>query len=143
MTILSFRQASSADLQSIFACDEAASFDRRRAERLESWVRRGECLVAERDGDIEGFIVLEYGFFGNGFIPLICVRRECRRRGVASKLLGAAEQECRTTKLFASTNASNTPARRLFGRLGFVPSGSIDNLDAGDAELVFFKRCGM
>src|SRR5262245_40722736 len=123
----SVRRASSADLHSILACDKRAASDRRRAEALESWVQRGECLVVECDGEIARFVVLEHGVFGNGFIPLFCVRSNRRRRGIGLKLLRVAEQHCQTPKIFASTNASNAPARRLFERAGFVPSGTIEN----------------
>jgi SAM-dependent methyltransferase len=137
---LSVRRAGDTDLPGVWACDETARVDRGRAAALESWVRRGECLVAERRGEIAGFVVLEHGFFGNGFIPLISVRGTHRRQGVALRLLRVAERECRTPKLFASTNASNAPARRLLERAGFLPSGAIENLDADDPELVFFKH---
>ena len=44
-----------------------------------------------------------------------------------------------TTKLFVSTNESNTPMRALLAKHGYVPSGFIENLDEGDLELFFFK----
>ncbi len=40
-------------------------------------------------------------------------------------------------KLWTSTNESNVAMRNLLVRLGFIPSGQIDNLDEGDLELVF------
>jgi len=58
-------------------------------------------------------------------------------------LVRHVEQECRTPKLFTSTNESNAPMRALLAKLGFSPSGVIENLDEGDPELVFFKRLRM
>jgi len=42
-------------------------------------------------------------------------------------------------RVFTSTNESNAPMRALLGQCGYKPSGSIDNLDPGDPELVFVK----
>jgi ribosomal protein S18 acetylase RimI-like enzyme len=128
------------DLPGIVACDECAPSDPSRFRLLEGWVKRGECFVARRAGSLEGFVVLEHGFFGQGFIPLVCVKRSRRRQGLGLRLLAAAERECHTAKLFTSTNASNVAARSLFERAGFVPSGTIENLDTDDPELLYFKR---
>ncbi len=127
------------DLPRIVACDDCATSDQNRLRSLEAWVKRGECFVARRDASVEGFVVLAYGFFGQGFIPLVCVKRSRRRQGLGLHLLAAAEMQCQTVKLFTSTNASNIAARSLFERAGFVPSGTIENLDADDPELVYFK----
>jgi len=48
--------------------------------------------------------------------------------------------ECRTPKLFTSTNQSNVPMQGLLATLEFARSGLIENLDDGDPELVYFKR---
>ncbi len=47
---------------------------------------------------------------------------------------------CQTDKLFTSTNQSNRPMQKLLEKLGYQPSGYIENLDEGDPELVYFKR---
>ena len=54
-------------------------------------------------------------------------------------MLRAIERRCRTPKLFISTNESNAAMRALLAKVGFRPSGVIENLDVGDRELVFFK----
>lgn len=97
------------------------------------------CLIAQVSSEAVGFVLLQYSFFGNGFIPLVCVSHQHRGQGFGLQLLLAAQQRCRTNKLFTSTNTSNLPAQRLFTKAGFSPSGSIENLDAADPELVYFK----
>ena len=128
------------DLPSIVACDDRAQSHPSRLRTLETWVKRGECFVARCGEALNGFVVLEYGFFDQGFIQLVCVKPSRRREGLGLQLLAAAEKECQTSKLFTSTNASNVAARLLFERAGFVPSGKIENLDADDPELVYVKR---
>ncbi|MCL7701252.1 hypothetical protein M8361_27965, partial [Klebsiella pneumoniae] len=43
------------------------------------------------------------------------------------------------SKLFGSANMSNRQMQELFVRLGFRPSGYIDNLDEGDPEIIFYR----
>jgi hypothetical protein len=42
-------------------------------------------------------------------------------------------------RLFVTTNTSNAPMRALLAREGYLASGTIDNIDPGDPELVFVK----
>lgn len=83
--------------------------------------------------------MLDRSFFGHDFIPLIVVKRSARRRGVATAIMRTLELQCQGGKLFTSTNKSNIAMRQLLGRLGFIRSGQIENLDDGDPELVFVK----
>lgn len=133
------RAAINADLPALVECDTYAKFNETRRLALERWCAQDSVLLAEAEGLVLGFLVLEHSFFGFGFIPLICVRAAARREGVARFLLAKSEHLCRTNKLFTSTNASNEPAHALFVRAGFAPSGTIENLEAGDPELVFYK----
>jgi GNAT superfamily N-acetyltransferase len=100
----------------------------------------GCCYVAEDDGELLGFVILEYSFYAYGFVSLLHVHEDHRRQGVATALMAHAEDACTTPKLFTSTNGSNTPMQHLCARLGFMPSGVILNLDHDDPELVYVKR---
>lgn len=126
-------------MDALLACDDYARSYADRRTALRRWVDAEAVLVAERDGNVVGFVVLEYGFFGHGFVPLVCVRADARRAGLATELLAAAESKCRTPKLFTSTNVSNRAAQALFGRAGFQRSGAIENLDPEDPEWVYYK----
>ena len=68
----------------------------------------------------------------------VAVAAAHRRRGIATALvthviarIGGGDT------FFTSTNASNRPAQHLFDKLGFVRSGTIDNIDPGDPEWVY------
>lgn len=89
---------------------------------------------------VRGYIIADDGFFDRPFVRLLIVHPEHRRRGIASALMRAAELDCRGDKIFTSTNESNLAMRRLCERLGYAPSGRIDNLDKADPELVYMKR---
>jgi hypothetical protein len=49
------------------------------------------------------------------------------------------ERNCKTIKLFTSTNESNKPMQELMIKMGYQPSGTVYNLDEGDPELFYFK----
>jgi ribosomal protein S18 acetylase RimI-like enzyme len=103
-------------------------------------IGQGRCAVARVDGVVRGFVIFDDNFFGHGFVELLHVHPDCRRRGIATALMRAAELDAPTEKLFTSTNQSNLPMQKLCERIGFVRSGVIENLDEGDPELVYFKR---
>jgi ribosomal protein S18 acetylase RimI-like enzyme len=109
-------------------------------------VAAGACEVAIVGGEIAGLIVLEYWFYGYGFINLLITRDKFRRQGVARRLMLHVEHQCRTTKLFTSTENSNLPMQALLDDLGYLRSGVVENLaDEGqdeESELLYCKNLG-
>jgi ribosomal protein S18 acetylase RimI-like enzyme len=102
-------------------------------------VRSGNCAIARVNGRIEGFAIVATWFYGRRFLSLIAVRPECRRSRIATRLVEHVAASS-PRGLFTSTNRSNVAAQRLFEGLGFVRSGIVENLDADDPELVYFKQ---
>ncbi len=133
-------RALSGDLEHICALDETVHGKPARRELIGRAVAQHRCAVARVDGVVRGMMIHDDSFFGHGFIVLLMVHPDFRRRGLATALMRAAELDCPTEKLFTSTNQSNTPMQQLCERLGFVRSGVIENLDEGDPEIVYFKR---
>lgn len=127
------------DFDGIRFVDPLLRADPERAELIRRSLDAGECIVATDGDDIVGFGILNYAFFGYGFVPLLVVTISSRRRGVGGRLLGEIERRCVKPKLYLSANRSNMPAHYLFEKAGFVRSGRIENLDLDDDELVFFK----
>jgi ribosomal protein S18 acetylase RimI-like enzyme len=101
---------------------------------------QGRCAVARVDGVVRGFMIMDENFFGHGFVELLHVHPDFRRRGIGIALMRSAEIDAPTEKLFTSTNQSNLPMQKLCEKIGFVRSGIIDNLDEGDPELIYFKQ---
>ena len=136
------RIAQSVDIDSIVELDPIARQEPGRRTFIAQAVAAGQCWAATAAEDasaLVGYGVLDRSFFGHDFIPLIVVKRSARRRGVATAIMRTLELQCQGGKLFTSTNRSNIAMRQLLGRLGFIRSGQIENLDDGDPELVFVK----
>lgn len=136
------REATPADRGSIIGFDEVVQQDPERTRFIDRAVGSGQCLVVEVNGQIAAYGVLEYTFFGNGFVSMLYVAPTARRRGVGTMLMDSFVSRCSTAKLFTSTNESNVPMRRLLETHGWIPSGIIHNLDVDDPELVYFFNRG-
>jgi GNAT superfamily N-acetyltransferase len=127
------------DFAALRAVDALARRDDSRARTLRRALAAGECLVACEGDGVIGFAIADQSFYEHGFLRLLVVREDARRRGVGSALVRAVEARCESAKLFTSTNASNQPMQRLLARLGYVRSGVIENLDPGDPEWVYVR----
>jgi ribosomal protein S18 acetylase RimI-like enzyme len=138
--MLTVRKAVPVEIDAVVKCDAYTQSRTSRRAFIESAIARGQCSVTVSGDRIAGFVVLNYSFFEQGFVPLIVVAPEYRRAGIGLELLRTVQAECSTDKLFTSTNSSNTAARQLFSEAGLVRSGVIENLDAQDPELGYFKR---
>ena len=134
---MEIRDANAADRDTIVALDDVAQSDSRRIRFIDRILECATCLIAERQHTVVAYAALEYTFYEQGFIPILYVAEPARRQGVGRALMQVLASRCKTRKLFTSTNQSNRPMQRLLHALGYVPSGIIHNLDAGDPELVY------
>jgi len=140
MSDFAIRQATPADNKAIARVDAIAQADHRRSVFILRVIQAGPCYAAfTAAGLLVGYAVLDYTLFEPGFVSLLYVHREWRRKGVGSLLMSHLESLCETPKLFTSTNQSNTPMQCLVSKLGYSASGVIENLDEGDPELVYVK----
>ena len=137
---MKIRDATSSDLSAMYAVDHMAAEEGSRRQHIREWVSAGRAIVAVIDDVIVGYSALNYTFFGYGFVAMLMVRKESRRKGVATALIACLEERCETDKLFTSTNESNKPMQALMQRMSYEPSGTVYNLDEGDPELFYVKR---
>jgi GNAT superfamily N-acetyltransferase len=135
---IELRTATPDDAPIVLALDPIAE----RASVVRRAIAESRCLVAvDGDGPVIGFCVAGE-FFGFDFLELLFVAPARRRCGVGSLLVDAWEQTTTTAKLFTSTNESNVPMQRLCERRGYIRSGTIENLDDADPEIVYFRSKG-
>lgn len=137
---LEIRTANISDLEEILAFDPIGEADPGRIDFIRASIQQNECLIVAKHARIVGYGIMNYSFFGCGFISLVVTDPEFRREGVATTLLNKLEDSCNKEKLFLTTNQSNRPMQALAEKLGYCRSGIIENLDEGDPELVYFKR---
>lgn len=139
--MITIRQAEKDDIQAICSFDQIAIDNREnRRDFIAKSVKSGICFVADIDGKVVGYTVLDYTFYSNGVIDMLYIHPKYQRKGIGAQLVRHVESLCKTEKLFTSTNQSNLPMQRLLNKLGYVPSGFINNLDEGNPEIVYFKK---
>jgi ribosomal protein S18 acetylase RimI-like enzyme len=126
--------------RALVGIDQYAQAHPSRSEAIRDALKCGECFVAEVESEAVGYAILNYTFYGFGFIPIIVVAPHRRRLGIASALIREVRVQCRSSKLFTSANASNEAAQSLFRTVGFRRSGTIENLDPGDPEFVYIAE---
>jgi len=137
---MGIRVALNDDIDELIRLDTIAPLDPSRADFIRRWVEAGDCYVAEEEGKIVGYGVLNYQFFHSGNVDMLMIHPDFRGLGIGRRLLQHVADRCTTGKLWVTTNLSNQRMQRLLTSTGFQLSGFIENLDEGDPELVFFKR---
>jgi GNAT superfamily N-acetyltransferase len=128
------------DIESLCSFDLIAQRDHQRQEFIAVSVASRTCYVAASHSEVVGYGVLNYNFHSLGWIDMLYVAQDHRRQGAGRALVEHMESQCRTRKIFTSTNLSNLPMQTLLAKLGYTVSGVIENLDEGDPEIIYFKR---
>jgi ribosomal protein S18 acetylase RimI-like enzyme len=132
--------ATPADILGIMELDPMPTTRDLRFAYVRRVIEAGNCHVAKTEqGATVAYAVLEHTFFDHGFVSMLYVGQDYRRKGIGSLLMSHLEGLCATPKLFTSTNRSNLPMLGLLPRLGYIRSGIVENLDDDDPELVFVK----
>ena len=99
------------------------------ADMLREELGKGLFLVAERDGAAVGYVGCQT-VLDEGYITNVAVRPECRRNGIAQKLLQVFLDFAQAHKLAFLTlevRASNYGAIALYGSRGFRSVGRRKN----------------
>jgi ribosomal protein S18 acetylase RimI-like enzyme len=118
----------------------------RRATALAALTDPAKEAYAIRDGrGIAGFVVVDMRSLVNGYIQILCVRSDCRGRGLGSALLQWAEDRIfrDSPNAFICVSSFNGGARRLYERRGFELVGVLRELIVpGHDELLLRKTRG-
>ena len=134
------RKAHTGDIGGIVATDHVAGVDVERLQFIRKSLESASVYVATIEEEIVGYCVFDHSFFSRGFISLLIVHPEHRRKGIGSELVRHVEHLCESERLFTSTNQSNKPMQSLLRKMGYKRSGVVDDLDPGDPEVFFSKK---
>jgi len=136
------RDHRSADFETLWRIDQecfppALAYSR---TELVGYIRRQSSLtlVAEREGEIAGYVVAERGGRKVGHIITLDVRAPARRTGLGSKLMSAAEERLRAlgcASILLEVAVDNTAAIAFYHRQGYATLATIpgyynDQMDA-------------
>lgn len=130
-----FRLATPQDIDGLIEIDSIKTHER--ALKIAQWVADKNCYLIEQETQIYAYAVLHYHFFDFGFIEMLMVNKQFRRLGLGVELINQLKLICTTSKLFISTNQSNTAMQALLNHTQFLASGVIENLDDDDPELIY------
>jgi ribosomal protein S18 acetylase RimI-like enzyme len=111
------------DVDAVTNLDVLAFGPPARPDALLTAIREQTCWVARRNEEVVGFALFDRFLHGHGFLRVIAVHPDHRRRGIASALVSGLEAECPTDRLFTATEESNEGMQRLCEALGFVRMG--------------------
>ena len=139
-TTIQARVAAYSDAAAMLMVDDGGRLRRERTNFINQAITNRNAHVATLEGRVVAYGILQQNFFNHSFISLLCVHLDHRRHGVGAWLLQHLETASKTPKLFTTLAASNFPAQSFLARLGYTPSGQIDNLDDPEPQLVFFKK---
>src|SRR5947207_14111875 len=101
-----------------------------------------EVYVAENDGRIDGFIILNMRGAFVGYIQTVCVDATLRGSGLGTQLVEFAEKRifAETPNVFLCVSSFNPRARQLYERLGYELIGELkDYLIRGHSEMLMRK----
>jgi GNAT superfamily N-acetyltransferase len=102
-----------------------------------------ECIVVELDGQLIGYIRLEYLWSTVPYIGLIFVMEEYQNEGIGRKMLKFLEDHLRSHghNVLMSSSQANEPEPQAWHRaVGFEESGIISGLNEGGIGEVFFRK---
>ena len=142
--MIKLRKFSESDLRAVRKI-ERASFPGRKPRPLEKYVREHpeECIVAENENKVVGYIVGRVKQNSIGVIAFLAVEPSSRGKGIGEKLIrhlanGFEKKNIKETLLYV--RARNDTAIALYQKLGFAISKKIEKYYRdGDDALVMEK----
>ena len=144
MEQISLRQATEDDKPLAIALDYALDKNQhiglKRKEQITKAISDNECFIILEGSEPVGFVLFDYRFFSQGWVELLIIDEKHRGKGIVGNVFNLLSQQCKTEKIFTSTNNSNLPMQKALTKAGFTFSGKLNGLDEGDPELFYYKR---
>ena len=123
-----------------YRLDEEEHIKLNREEKITKAILDGECFLILADDKKVGFVIFDYRFFDQGWIELIIIDEKYRGKGIGRKVFDIICEQCKSDKVFTSTNRSNTQMQKALEKADFSFAGELKGLDEGDPELFYYKR---
>jgi RimJ/RimL family protein N-acetyltransferase len=144
MNLIKIRQAGINDKATAVDLDYRLDKDEhiklKREEKITKAILDGECFVISADDKEVGFMIFDYRFFNQGWIELIIIDEKYRGKGIGTKVFDIICEQCKSDKVFTSTNRSNSQMQRALKKADFTFAGELKGLDEGDPELFYYKK---
>ena len=106
-------------------------------------IEASQIIVAQREGDLLGYLRLEYLWSRTPYIGLIRVRSPCRRQGIGRAILAFLEAFLRDQgyKQLLSSSQVDEPAAQAWHRaVGFEECGILSGINEDGIGEVFFRK---
>ena len=113
------------------------------AEVIKRKVTQREIIVAEKAGQLVGYLRLEYLWSLVPYIALIWVVEDQRRQGIGKTLLCHLENVLREqghAALYSSSQANEPEPQAWHRRTGFEECGFITGINGGEIGEIFFRK---
>jgi len=123
-----------------YSLDKVEHIELKREEKITKAILNKECFIILANSIAVGFVIFDYRFFDQGWIELIIIGEKYRGNGIAGQVFNLLCKQCKTNKVFTSTNNSNIQMQKALGKAGFSFAGKLDGLDDGDPELFYYKK---
>ena len=120
--------------------DKVEHIELRREEKITKAILDEECFIILANNRAVGFVIFDYRFFDQGWIELLILGEKYRGKGIGGQVIDLICKQCKTNKVFTSTNSSNTQMQKALSKVGFSFAGKINGLDDGDPELFYYKE---
>ena len=123
-----------------YSLDKVEHVKLNREEKITKAILGEECFIILADNREVGFVLFDYRFFDQGWIELIMIDEKYRGKGIGGHAIDLICKQCKTNKVFTSTNRSNRQMQKALSKGGFSFSGKLIGLDEGDPELFYYKK---
>jgi len=143
MENIRLRKATSKDIAVVvdfdYNLDKDEHIKLNREEKITKAISNDECFLILVENQEVGFVIFDYRFFDQGWIELIIINEKYRGKGIGGKTFDLICEQCKSDKVFTSTNSSNIQMQRSLSKADFAFAGEINGLDDGDPERFYFK----
>ncbi|MDN5202739.1 GNAT family N-acetyltransferase [Fulvivirgaceae bacterium BMA10] len=123
-----------------YSLDKVEHIELKREEKITKAILDKECFIILVNNRAVGFVIFDYRFFDQGWIELIIIEEKYRGKGIGGQAFDLICKQCKTNKVFTSTNSSNIQMQKALSKAGFSFAGKINGLDDGDPELFYYKK---